>query len=157
MVIMGGDLYWTMCSWYKDTRIRYPHFEWVTHLKGRRLKSIRVAWQLACVKVGLGRWRKPKEKDVLKRQYRGALLHDFRRTALRNLVRAGVPEKVAMKITGHKTRAVFDRYNIVNVQDLVEAGQKVVQLHDQHLAQPQRGHLVDTSRDEKRENPCELA
>ena len=146
MVIMGGDLYNTLVSWYKDTHGQYPQCEWVAHFKGRRVNSIRVAWQLACVRVGLGCWEKPNEKAVLKRRYRGALLHDFRRTALRNLVRAGVPEKVAMKITGHKTRAVFDRYNIVNVQDLMEAGRKVVELHDQHLAIPQRGHLVDTSR-----------
>lgn len=125
MVVMGGDLYETLSIWYKETRTHYPKSEWVTHFKGRRLKSIRVACQFACVRVGLGRWEKSKGKEVLKRRYRGAFIHDFRRTALRNLVRAGVPEKVAMKITRHKTRAVFDRYNIVKVQDLVEAGRKV--------------------------------
>ena len=125
-LVMGGDLYDVLRTWEEATRVTHPECPWVCHYEGHRLKSIRTAWQKACVKLGLGTWTTPKGKMVGQRGYRGALLHDFRRTGVKNLSDAGVPEKIAMAISGHKTRSIFDRYNIVSEARLQEAGALVV-------------------------------
>ena len=85
----------------------FPHLS--GSLVGKPRYDFKRAWYGACTRAGLA----------------GRMRHDFRRTAVRNLVNAGVPEKVAMTITGHKTRAVFDRYHIVSPGDLQEAARKL--------------------------------
>ena len=92
---------------------------YVFHKEGRQIRDIRKAWASACKSAGLWAFDEEKGRCTATR-----IFNDFRRTAVRNLVRAGVPERVAMAISRHKTRAVFERYNIVSGEDLKEAARK---------------------------------
>lgn len=76
------------------------------------------------------------------------LLHDTRRTAVRNLVRAGVPDRVAMQFTGHLSRAVFDRYSITNPRDMDEAADKLAKYIDEKAA---LGEMLKFTKKEGRE------
>ena len=58
-------------------------------------------------------------------KYVGLIFHDLRRSGVRNLRKLGVPETVAMKISGHKTRQIFNRYNIIDETDIREGGRKL--------------------------------
>lgn len=75
--------------------------------------------------IPVRQWRTALRDACRKAKVPHRLLHDCRRTAARNLIRAGIPERIAMLLTGHKTRAVFDRYNIVNEQELLTAGERL--------------------------------
>ncbi len=103
---------------------------------GATVGDFKKAWRTACIAAGFftivpvldgaGQPRQRKDGTPLTRKKATKLVHDFRRTAVRNLIRAGIPETVAMKMTGHRTRSVFQRYAIVEEGMLREAGEKLV-------------------------------
>jgi hypothetical protein len=120
----------------------------IFHLDGEPVGDFRKSWQTACVKASLGNFACPAcelpvdghECPACKgaSQYSGKLFHDFRRTAVRNSFRAGVPETVAMEISGHKTRSVFDRYNITSEADLRDAMRRTATYRKDRAEQDQK-------------------
>jgi len=106
----------------KATGSIIPH---VFHNDGEPIRWYKTAWWSACVRAGLAHWKDPEHR----KGYVGPVVHDLRRTAVRNLERAGVPRSVAVKLTGHKTEAVYRRYAIVAEADLREGVEKLARLH----------------------------
>ena len=111
------DEYWRDCPW-------------VVHIGGRQVGpdvTHQSGWKSACRAAGL----------------EGLLFHDLRRSAIRNMRLAGIAENVAMKISGHKTRSVFERYSIVSERDVAEAGRQIGEFLDlQRTRHPVRKEAV---------------
>ncbi len=104
----------------KKNKIITPYV-FTNHAGIGKIRGIRGSWNTACIKAGIGYGYRVSKKHIQEwegKLPKGPTLHDFRRTAVRNSIRAGIPERVAMTISGHKTRSIFDRYNIVNDEDL---------------------------------------
>ena len=101
---------------------------WLFHRDGKRIKHFRRAWITACIKAGLGKQIIDTSGRVIK-SIADRVPHDFRRTAFRNLERAGVPRSAAMKMVGHKTQAIYSRYAIADEGMLKDAAIKLEQLH----------------------------
>lgn len=100
----------------------------VFHQNGRPILEFRKSWATATRLAGVP----------------GRLVHDLRRTAVRNLIRAGVSERVAMQISGHKTRSMLDRYCIVSERDLREAMSKT------------QSYLITAAEEERKRQPTEI-
>ena len=100
---------------------------WVFHRSGLRIKSYRSQWDTA--REAASTEKRDGVKVVTRPHIKDRLVHDLRRTAVRNLERAGVPRSVAMKLTGHKTESVYRRYAIVAKSDLEEGVAKLAKLH----------------------------
>jgi integrase len=109
---------------YRTRRLNCP---FVFHRDAAPIGDFRKAWANACQAVG----------------FSPILVHDLRRSAVRNMIRAGIPDRVAMALSGHKTRSIFDRYNIVSEADLAAATEKL----QAHLArQESKSKVVEIHR-----------
>ena len=124
VIFANGELLDTIREQRNIRDTLYPACPYVFFKDGKRLQSFKRSWKTACKATGL----------------EGKLFHDLRRTAVRDMVNAMIPEKVAMAITGHKTRSVFDRYHIVNEQDLERASKIVADMHTQKETQLQNSY-----------------
>jgi integrase len=105
VLALEGDL-WELIERRDAQRGPLP---WVFHRQGQRILTFRKAWAAACEAAGL----------------QGRHFHDLRRSAPRNLIRAGVTDRVAMDFIGHKTRSMLDRYNITSLDDLRLAARRL--------------------------------
>ncbi len=111
--------------------------EHIFHRDGQPVAEFRKAWATACVAAGVAKMVCPKCQSEgsakecptceIRTEYSGKIFHDLRRTAVRNMTQAGVPQAHAMKISGHKTASMFQRYNIVNSDDLRTALERTAQ------------------------------
>jgi integrase len=97
--------------------------ELVFHRQGHPIGDFRKAWAQACVEAGIYKVAGT-NPDGTEKKVPARIFHDLRRSGVRNMVRAGVRERVAMEISGHRTRSLFDRYNITSEDDLREAMQR---------------------------------
>ena len=134
VIYLAGDLYDCLRNQLILKERQYPECEYVFfreavsptgEVKAQPIKNFQAAWRTACKKAKLP----------------GNHFHDLRRSGVRNLVRSGVSETVAMRISGHKTRSIFQRYNITNEDDLKQAAQRL----DTHLKEIEISHLNETT------------
>lgn len=168
-VYMTGELLEQIKFQKTERDIKYPNCQWVFFGKtGSRIRDFRSAWDAALEKADIKPVYECKECGIVIEQFdqkpihcpecksselleHKKIFHDLRRTAVRNMVRAGVPERVAMMVSGHKTRSVFERYNIVDENDLKKASKKVTEYHRENI---KKGYNMVTNSSLEKNEPC---
>lgn len=105
----NAPLYGELRVWLEMAHATCSNSSTIVSWQGAAISETKRAWKAACNRA----------------EVPGLYIHDLRRTAIRNMIRAGVPEKQAMLISGHKTRSMLDRYNIIDERDIQAAGQKM--------------------------------
>lgn len=161
IIFLTGELYDTILELKKEHDTNHMQCTYVFANNGQPIRYFRKAWTTALEQCGYHakleckacgsviEFEKGEKQSCPEcgattfKMNRAKLFHDLRRTAVRNMIRAGIPEKVAMKISGHKTRSVFDRYNIVNEDDLKEASERMAERHKaltSEASRAQNGH-----------------
>jgi integrase len=135
VVKMTEELYSCLaeCLWRKS-----PEDSVFTWRDGSEVRDFRVLWTNLTEAEGLP----------------GLLIHDFRRSAIRNMIRRGISEVVAMRISGHKTRSIFDRYNVTSESDLADAARKIEQGRAKGGATVNFGDISGTTPPQKSEQVC---
>lgn len=130
-----APLYGELRAWLEMAySVRDPHCPVIISYQGHSVNEVKTAWKSACRRAGITE----------------LLIHDLRRTAARNMIRAGIPEKQIMLIAGWKTRSMFDRYHIVDERDIQEAGRKLAHhLEEKMLALAEVGTKVGTAEKSK--------
>jgi integrase len=129
------ELYETLAMQRAIRDTKFPACPWVFfNESGGKVGRFQRSWKTACKAAGIASAEGEPER----------LFHDLRRSGVRNLIRAGVPESVAMRISGHKTRSVFERYNIVSERDLHEAARKLENYVAERTNPTQPGHTLGT-------------
>jgi integrase len=116
---------------------------YVFHRDGNQIKDYSRAWKTACIRAGY--FRLVTDAKGRTKKMPTKMMHDNRRTAARNMDRAGVPRQIAKQITGHKTDSMYNRYNIVNERDVRESMAQT----QAYLATQQSGQNLDNVPEQK--------
>lgn len=129
----NAPLYGEMRVWFEMTySARDPNCPFIVSWKGHGITEVKTAWKKARERAGTP----------------GLLIHDLRRTAVRNMIRAGISEKRAMEISGHKTNSMFKRYDITDERDIQADGERLTRYLEEKARLAQERRKIESERAE---------